>query len=70
MLVRILTWIISIFVGIFSILVALGFMANRRELNAGPHLDGPGPQDKEEQVRMLICSYGYVPLRDQSLMSS
>ncbi|KUJ08973.1 uncharacterized protein LY89DRAFT_676349 [Mollisia scopiformis] len=45
--------ILIIFVGLFSVLFLIGFMAERRNLgnqNAGPNFKGVGPQDGEEKI--------------------
>ncbi len=47
-------WVVSILVGLFSILFVIGFMAERRNAALGPRLQGAGPEDAEEKVRMYI----------------
>lgn len=51
-----LFWIVSIAVGIFSILIFFGLYAEWKGMSDGPSLPGAGLQDNEEKIRKCITS--------------
>jgi hypothetical protein len=51
MIKKILFWVVSIAVGLFSVFWAIGMMASIWGNRAGPSLRGAGPEDAEERLR-------------------